>query len=299
MTRLKGIAKGHNPLIKVFEWVVLIVVFSMLLIGLWGVIWGGRSDTAALKWLQFLQSLGVFLLPAIVAACLWSERPWHYLHLDSLPNGKSALFAVVIIIFALPMINMVAYLNQQLTLPAFLHGLEEQLKAMEDAAQQLTERFLQTDSAGGLIVNILLMALMPAICEETCFRGILLRLFSGDEENRPKITTRQHIAIWITACIFSLAHFQMYGFLPRMLLGALLGYLLVWTGSLWTPVIAHFTNNACSVTAYYIVSHQEGIYIDEIDTFGTGDTLWLGILSMVLVTLMILWYIKTQRYEAD
>ncbi len=299
MKRLRGIAQNHNPLVKVLEWVVLIVVFSFLLIGLWGVIWGGRSDTTALKWMQFLQSLGVFLLPAVFAAYLWSEKPWHYLHLDSRPNMKSVFFAVAIIIVALPMINLVAYLNQQIVLPSFLHDLEEQFKAMEENAQQLIERFLQTDSVAGLIGNVLLMALIPAICEETCFRGILQRLFSGEEENRQKTTTRQHIAIWVTACIFSLAHFQMYGFIPRMLLGALLGYLLVWTGSLWVPIIAHFTNNACSVVAYYIVSHREGVDIDEIDTFGVGDTLWLGIVSVILVVAMLTWYIKSQRYEKN
>lgn len=296
--KLKAIAENHNFLLKALEWVVLIFICSMTLIGIWSLIWGGRSDIGAMKWLQFFQSLGVFLLPALIVAYLWSDKPADYLHLSSAPKLTDSLFAVVIIIVGLPAINMLSYFNQQLTLPSFLHDLELQLKQWEEAAEQLTERFLQTDNLFGLIVNLLLMALLPALCEETCFRGILQNLFGGNDLSAG-LTRKQHMAVWATACVFSFVHFQFYGFLPRLLLGALLGYLLVLTGCLWVPIIAHFTNNACSVIAYYIVSNNENIDMEQIDSLGAESTLWLGILSVGLVILFIFLFVKSKNHETN
>ena len=291
ITNMKGIFSSHRPIYKVFEWVILICIFSALCIGLWALIWG-RTDLSSLKWLQVLQSLGLFLLPSLAAAYLWSEEPTGYLHLNTRPAWQDLCFGVVIIILSIPAINLLSYLNQQLTLPPFLSDLEAFLKEKEKAALDLTEWFMYADNIGILTLNVMFMALLPAICEESCFRGILQGLFSGNTTAVGKQVSRsQHMAIWATAFIFSFIHFQFYGFLPRLLLGALLGYLLVWTGSLWVPIVTHFTNNALSVIAYYICT-KSNINIDEIDALGTEDTLWLGILSIALVSTAIYFYCR-------
>ena len=92
---------------------------------------------------------------------------------------------------------------------------------------------------------------------------------------------RTHVAIWLTAVIFSAVHMQFSGFVPRMLMGALFVYMLVWTGSLWVPILLHFTNNAMAVILYFVALRQ-GWNMDQIDAIGTGNTLWLGIASVVL-----------------
>lgn len=84
------------------------------------------------------------------------------------------------------------------------------------------------------------MALCPAITEEFFFRGALQRLIG-------KWNPNPHFVIWSAAILFSAFHLQFYGFIPRMLLGAYLGYLLLWTRSIWIPVFAHFINNATAV----------------------------------------------------
>ncbi len=290
--RLKGIASHHRTIIKVIEWLGLITFFSILFITLWGLIWNGRSDINSLKWLQLFQSLGVFLLPAFTAAYLWSDNPARYLHLNSAPRYKDAGFAIIVIIIALPAINLLGYINQQVVLPDFLHELEEMLKEAENNAAALTESFLKTDSIIGLLANIGLMALLPAICEESCFRGILQQLLCNDKMGHFHLSHRQHTAIWATAIIFSLIHFQFYGFLPRMLLGALLGYLLAWTGCLWIPVIAHFTNNAIAVITYYVAYKTDTFDVETMDTFGTGNTLWLGITGILATIALIIIYIR-------
>ena len=90
-----------------------------------------------------------------------------------------------------------------------------------------------------------------------------------------------HLAIWVTAIIFSFVHFQFYGFVPRMLMGALLGYMLCWTGSLWIAMLMHFTNNAI-VTILYFICLRGGYDTTTLDAIGSGDTLWLGILSIIV-----------------
>ena len=108
---------------------------------------------------------------------------------------------------------------------------------MEELAEQMTRMFLDPASGVPVAVAFLSIAVIPALCEELVFRGVMMPLLA-------KMTRNIHAAVWITAILFSLIHVQFYGFLPRMIMGALLGYFVVWSGSLWTSILAHFINNA-------------------------------------------------------
>jgi membrane protease YdiL (CAAX protease family) len=164
-----------------------------------------------------------------------------------------------------------------MTLPAFLEPLEQWMKTSEEEAKLLTEKFLSLTTFDGLIINLLLMAVLPAIAEELTFRGVLQNLFT---------VSNLHIAIWCSAVLFSAVHLQFYGFLPRMLMGALFGYMLVWTGSLWTPILMHMTNNAMAVILYFVAQRADWD-MEKVDAIGTSDTLWLGIVSMVMTIIGI------------
>ena len=122
------------------------------------------------------------------------------------------------------------------------------MKAMEASAMALTERFLAADGIGGLLLNLGLMALLPALAEEMSFRGVLQGVLSPQRHT--------HVAIWVTAFIFSAIHMQFYGFIPRMMMGALFGYVFVWTGSLWVPIVMHFINNGIAVVSYQIATFR-------------------------------------------
>jgi len=153
-----------------------------------------------------------------------------------------------------------------------------------------------------LIYNLLLMALLPALSEETLFRGTLQQMMykgtSSISTSNNSPNTKQHVAVWVSAILFSAIHFQFYGFVPRMLLGVLFGYLLLWSGSLWLPILAHFTNNAMAVILYNIY-YMQGKNVDEIDALGTGDTLWLGILSIILTALGVYLIRKLLRLKQE
>lgn len=274
MKPLKGIAGQSSLIGKICLFILILVITTLLAIGLWAVIYQGDQSTDSLKVMQMLQTIGTFLLPCFIGAYLWSSRPAQWLQLHKGIRWQDTLLVIVLMLCAAPGINLLAYLNEQLALPSFLKPLEEMMKQQEEAAAQLTERFIRADSIGVLFYNIFLIALLPAFSEELCFRGTLQTLFAENGRNK-------HIAIWVSAILFSAIHFQFYGFVPRMLLGALFGYMLAWSGSLWLPVLAHFTNNLTAVVSYNIF-YMRGLNVDEIDTLGTGDSLWIGIVSLVL-----------------
>ena len=129
------------------------------------------------------------------------------------------------------------------------------------------------------IINLFIMAILPAIGEEMLFRGIIQRYFIN-------IIKNYHIAVWITAVIFSLFHLQFYGFIPRLVLGALLGYMMVWSGNLWVPITAHFFNNAFGVTVYFLF--PTSATNNKIDDFGaTHETRIFAIISFAILILLL------------
>lgn len=266
--------------IKVIQWLGCIFLLSMFAAGSMFVFEQPLSVTS-LKWIQLFQSAAMFLLPPLCMAYLWAKAPMQWLQVDKFQSFKVSSMAILLMLVALPAINLLADINQQMALPTFLEPLEAWMKTQEETAKQLTEQFLSVTTYSGLIINILLMALLPAVAEELTFRGVLQKLFQGSNVSDFHTVKVPHIAIWVTAILFSAIHMQFYGFLPRMLMGALFGYMLVWTGSLWVPILMHFTNNAMAVILYFVAT-RAGWDMEKVDAIGTGDTLWLGIVSIVL-----------------
>jgi len=224
-----------------------------------------------------------------------------WLRLDRVPSWRVCVIAIAVMLCAVPAINLLADLNRRL-LDGVLSlghwsGIGEWMRSMEDAAAALTDRFLQADDIPTLLVNIGLMALLPALAEEFSFRGTLQQIIDGGEGR-----ARTGLAIWVSAFIFAAIHMQFYGFIPRMLMGAMFGYVFVWTGSLWVPVLMHFTNNALAVISYYILSSPGGSVGAETnniaDTIGAGDTWYVGLISLLIVGLglYIITYLGPQEY---
>jgi len=239
-----------------------------------------------LKFLQIAQSIGLFIVPSILVAFLFNQSVSQYLKLDKKPFLFSIVLAVLIIFISNPIINFTGELNSKLSLPESLSKLESWMKSAEESAAQLTKLFLKTESIGGLMFNLFMIALIPAIGEEFLFRGVIQRILS-------EWTKSNHLAIWISAILFSALHFQFYGFLPRAILGAMFGYLFVISGNLWLPIIAHFINNAAAVVAYYL--YGEGILNVDPEKIGI-DSKYQVALIISVVLLISLYFIFT-KYE--
>ncbi len=241
------------------------------------------SQPAAMRWLLTGQDLLVLIIPAFVLACWMSGQPMTYLHLNRGMSALTAVLAILTMLLAAPAINLLSHWNEQLALPQVLQPLEQWMKQLEEQNALTTERLLSVNTLGGLLANLALIGVGAALSEELTFRALLTRFFTP----RHSTSKLPHGPIWAVAVVFSLLHFQFYGFIPRMLMGALFGYALAWTGSLWVPILMHFTNNAMSVILYYIIDHREGLEMEQMESLGTGDTLWLGILSLVVTAALI------------
>ena len=240
------------------------------------------NSTEGLLFIQGVQTIVLFGVTALVG--VWfTERvnPFNQMSLNRGLSLKQGLVAFFFAVAALPLISMLAEWNKGMELPSFLASVEEIMRQMEESALAMTEKFLNTSSFGMMIVNLLVMALLPAVCEEMMFRGWLQRVLS----NR----LNYHVAIWVSAFIFSAIHFQFYGFVPRMIIGAALGYLYCYTGSLWASIIAHFTNNAAAVITAFLV--YNGYTSINFDLIGTGDTWYLSVAS-VAVCLALMGIVK-------
>ena len=280
---LKGKMENSHVITKIITWLGCIFVMFSLTVLVIALITQGEalSNINTLKWIQLLQTITLFLLPSLLLAYLCAQAPFSWLQMDKKVDWKVCLWAIGIMLVALPAINLLAQWNQQMVLPTWLSGVEEWMKAKEAEAEWLTKQFMSVTTVSGLLVNLFLMAVLPALSEEITFRGVLQRLLS------PKHSTlNSHLSIWLTAIIFSAIHMQFYGFVPRMLMGALFGYMMVWTGSLWVPMLMHFVNNGMAVLLYFMAS-RAGWDMDKVDAIGAGNTLWLGIVSVVLTVVGI------------
>jgi uncharacterized protein len=235
---------------------------------------------SAMKLLQLITTgIGMFLVPSVFAAVLFYRSPKEYLSIKSNIKPVQVLYTVLIMIAIVPLINIMVVLNHQLSLPEFLSFAEKWMKDSEANAARITKAFLVMNTTSDLLYNMLIVAIVPAIGEELLFRGVLQRLFQ-------ELTRNIHVTVFVTAALFSAIHMQFYGFLPRMFLGVMFGYLLVWSGSIWVPVLAHFVNNGAAVLFSWYASRNE-LPFDQ-DTIGTGTTdLPLAIFSVILVTSLV------------
>jgi membrane protease YdiL (CAAX protease family) len=272
--------KRENIFLRVVVWVGLMIAFTMVVSVGWLLSDVDKTATSSLKWLQCIQTLSLFLLPALLCAWWWDDnhRPFRWLRMDKMISWHVVGLAALVMVCAIPGINLLADLNNRIVLPECLSSLEQFFRQMEEEAALLTKRFMQADNVWVMMINMGLMAVLPALAEEMSFRGVFQQLLGG----------RTHVAIWLTAVIFSAIHMQFYGFIPRMLMGALFGYVFVWTGSLWVPIVMHFVNNGMAVLVYYILSLQ-GVAMETnyADTLGAGTTWWLGVISLLTVGILL------------
>lgn len=243
-----------------------------------------NPEGKALKFSLFFQGLsqlGIFIIPSLAFGFFVDQSLWRYLKIDRKPSSVSLLIVTLSVYAVLPFINYLTELNHGIHLTT---AIDHWIRTKEAQASLVTEAFLKTETIGGLTVNLIVMAAIPALGEEMLFRGVLQRLFIG-------ITKNVHIGIIITAFLFSAIHMQFLGFLPRFFLGVMLGYAFVITGSLWAAIWLHFVNNASSVIVYYL--HFNGHINVSMDNFGyTQNSIYIIGSLLVTIWLFIMMYNK-------
>lgn len=293
---------NHHPFVQ-FLYLILLVIAGLvvasvvgvfILMGSGGISSGqvpvlGETNIEAMKWAQLVYTFVGFLLPAWFFATVIMRNREAYLPVQD--SGKPVLILLVILLMvvSMPMMEWLITINKNMVVPQSLAGLERWMQEMEEENSELTKRMLEMPDMVSLVFNIVVIAFIPALAEEFLFRGCVQGIFKQWFANG-------HAAVWASAALFSFIHFQFYGFLPRMALGVLFGYLVLWSGSLWPAVLAHLLNNGFAVVVTYLYQHKQiSIDMDEDAVY----PYFSYIISLAVTAGVLLLFRKTAAHEPE
>ena len=272
---------------RIFLFLIILLISS--LIGIVASSFFVLSGDMGAKIGQGISSVMLFVVPPIVYYLVTrKERPMQALGFRNISPWWLLLIGVLLMFVSIFVTATLTTWNESMNLGPAFQRLEDYMKTLEETAKVFTDKMLNVSTFGGLLLNLLIIALIPAVGEELTFRGVL----------QQSLTRRMnpHLAIFLSAAIFSFIHFQFYGFLPRMFLGILMGYMFYITGSLWTSIAMHFANNGTAVVLYYL--DNKGL-LEDAEHFGETANSWLIAASAVATVALIVWsWRKGQRTNA-
>ena len=231
-----------------------------------------------------INHLFTFIVPAIVFSFYFYKTKWlSSLHINIFPKINNIIMGLLLILAAFPLAQFLLWLNMKIPLP-------DTFMDMEENTAELISNLLLVKEPYELWFNLLVIAVIPAIGEEFIFRGIIQKKLMEQFKN-------PHVAIWVAAIIFSAIHFQFQGFLTRMLLGAILGYLFYWTGNLWVSIFAHLANNAIQIIGQYFF--QKGMIETNLEE-NIIEVDWMAtLISLILVIFLSRWFIKNRKQRQE
>lgn len=225
-----------------------------------------------IRGLLSVQHLLTFILPGLVFGLIFYKSKFlSGLDLGTNPGLPLTVLGIFFLLAAYPIVNLSFLVNESIPLPSWASAFESQ-------AEDTLKAILQMDTPLIFFFNLVIIAILPGIGEELIFRGILQKQIGLMLKN-------PIVAIWISAIIFSAIHLQFEGFLPRMALGVVLGYLYYWTGNLWVPILAHAFNNGIQIVLIYTT----GMDVTTIDEKSSDQLQWW----MLPVSIVVMYFIST------
>lgn len=277
----KGVSYASAFLILIGLWIAGFVAGSVLSIPIWVMMTGkgvmsmagelSNPDNAnAVRVIQAVSTAVTFFLPAVFTAYIINRRPGRFLGFTMRFNNRQLLLALAIMLAAAVTAAALATLNELIPIPQYA---ADYFKKLEDNYSAQVEAITNIRTFGDYAVAIVMIALLPALFEETFFRGGMQNLLTRSL-NKPGL------AIIITSLIFSAIHLSYYGFLARLCLGVVLGLIFFFSRSLWLTVAAHFFNNAIAVTQMYVLIRQGKPLKDAMnETY----PVWWGIIGVIVL----------------
>jgi membrane protease YdiL (CAAX protease family) len=241
------------------------------------------SDIAFMKYLLIVQDISLLVIPSIIILKLMKPESETKLSGFRIPQPKEVMLVIILAFCLFPITSFTGQINSAMHLPDWLSGVEKWMVRQEDKSDNLIESLIAAKTLKVMILNLFLIAVLPAVGEELIFRGVFQKIFYS-------LFRSGHLAIWFSAFLFSTLHFQFFGFIPRLILGLVFGYLFFWSGSLWVPVISHFVNNAFPVVLSYV---QDNGHLNT----QTDFPLWQQAIIMlfsIAISLVILFYFRNK-----
>ncbi len=245
------------------------------------------ENANAIRWMQFLSTLCIFFLPAFVYAKICHKKPVVHLGFNHSVQLKQAALVLVIMLACLPVVGALGELSEMLPVSA---QTMQQFKNTEAEFEKQVAILGRINGFADYIFSLIVLAFLPAVFEETFFRGCVQNLLS-------RWWKSPVLAIIITSVIFSAVHGSYLGFASRAFLGFILGWLYYRTNNIWLNIIAHFINNGFIITAMYIVSLQ-GKKTNAADIDGHYPW-WLAVVAAALLYGLFKWSEKINAKDID
>jgi len=294
---MKGLLKSKSAGTQ-FLILISIALASFFIIGLLGTVllakiagmsletmsdsskWDYNSSTlvTVIRGMQVIQFITLFCIPSFLCAWFFSTDSKKYLGLKMPSNSIYFLVAVAILILALPLVNFLGELNRTVQFPA---SLAKWMKEQETEAAKTIKALLTKHTIKDLFINIICIAGLAAVGEELLFRGLAQRLLI-------KLFKNHWVGIIIAAFLFSAMHVQFYGFLPRFVLGILLGAIYWYSGSLWAAMLAHFVYDAFLIVLVYL----NPATLNEENTLQLSNLAMVAVVSLLAVISLLVWMKK-------
>lgn len=284
------IIKKTNKLERIFILAALLIL-GLIIGSVIGVIYPlvSGQDVMSLNSLRFMQissQIFTFVLPPIIYAMLIKENPKESLGIKNV-SYHWFIIGFVMMYAILPLNNVFAEWNAGLKLPESMSRIEELIKEMYESSAVVLEKLVNVNTFGGFVINLIMIAGLAALGEELLFRSII-------QTSLIKICKNAHVGIIIASAIFSFIHFDFYAFIPRLVLGMLLGYMFYYSRSIWVSMFMHFVNNATAVVIYYL--NNIGVTNVDVETFGQTQLLPL-LISIALMAVLFWLAIRRMRNE--
>lgn len=230
---------------------------------------------------QAISQIILFGFSVLIWGLMFEESAYKFLKLEKKNSSYYFIIAVLMVIIATPFIDGIGLWNNNWHFQG-----EELFRNMEKEAEKIMEGFMSDTSVLGLIINIIVVAALPAFLEEFFFRGAMQPTIINLVRNR-------FIGILITAIIFSLIHFQPFSSLPRVFLGLFLGYLYVFSKNIFVPILFHFLNNLTVVVNTYLINtHKTNFNLNEL---GSVFNPYIFVLSILIISFLFVFEIKKEK----
>ena len=296
---LKGILQDKSESAKLWYFVMFVFISSFIGIVFSSIIFPIEIDILLeenknnLKISQLIASVFIFIVPCILFSYFSNKVSFNVFGFKSVLKRQNILLILFMIIFIQPFVVFCMQLNTSFlnSVSEYIPVIYNQMELMEDKAAELTTFFLSMNSIWELLFNLFLIALIPSIGEELFFRGVIQKKLGN-------ILKSTHFAVILTAFIFSAIHLQFFGFLPRFVLGIVLGYLFFYSRNLWTSILAHFINNAMGVLLMYS-PFSENLNTDITNLDNTEVSFFQAFFSVSVVLLFFYLYKKINIQKSD
>lgn len=285
MSKIRFLIPSGMRLILLLLTFVVGAVATGLLSGVLMDAGGIDRKVAMLRIATIVQDMLMMVIPALVTALICTRQPVRLLAIAKAPDLRMTVSAIMVMLVSSPLMSWIIDWNASMHLPESMSALEASIRSMEDSAAGAVDMILGPHDIPNLIVSILIVGVLAGFSEEIFFRGSLQRLLASARIGNIA-------SIWTAAFIFSSIHMQFFGFVPRLLLGAYFGYLLLWSGSLWLPVLAHTVNNLLYIILKYTTGSGD---IEPASAAGSAAVIAIS----AILTAAGLWILWKNRVRLD